>query len=109
MAQSFNWTCPYCSRPQVVTNNQHSFRERFYVGQNVLPIGIGGRAIACLNNDCKELTLIVSLYKFVDDSPSGGPLTTWQLMPESSAIQQPDYIPAALVEDYYEACRISRP
>jgi hypothetical protein len=30
----------------------------------------------------------------------------WQLIPESAAKQQPDFIPAVLINDYVEACRI---
>jgi hypothetical protein len=30
----------------------------------------------------------------------------WRLLPESSAKRQPDFVPAVLVNDYVEACRI---
>jgi hypothetical protein len=34
------------------------------------------------------------------------PIKRWQLMPESSATPQPDYIPDPITESYYEACKI---
>jgi hypothetical protein len=36
----------------------------------------------------------------------GEQLQSWRLIPESSAVPQPDYIPEPLRADYYEACRI---
>lgn len=36
----------------------------------------------------------------------GPALKSWPLIPTSTAIPQPDYIPKPIVEDYYEACTI---
>ena len=77
------------------------------------PTGLRFLAAACPNHECRELTLVVSWHDTVR-VPTGerhinrstAPLNTWQLRPESSAKPQPAYVPAAVVEDYSEACRI---
>ena len=71
-----------------------------------MPSELRGIAIACLNPDCKKLTLTVAIDQFLGGESWGRTLLRWGLMPESRAIQQPGYIPDPLVEDYYEACRI---
>jgi hypothetical protein len=69
------------------------------------------RAIACVNPACKKLSLAATLHKWpnrkgVERDQVSIALTRWQLLPQSSAVPQPGYIPAPLVEDYYEACKI---
>jgi len=102
-----NWTCPYCGRPQVATDtNFHRSSHELYVGDPTEgPVGITVRAIACLNPQCKRLSLDVYLRKR-DGSDFRETLGEWQLLPESSALPQPDFIPQVLRDDYYEACRI---
>ena len=107
----FNWTCPYCGHPQVVTQNAQGHDWMPYVGETTLGnVGTRSVAIACLNAECREVTLNVELRKWRMDGNStnfiGPVLRTFHLLPESSVKQQPDYIPKALVQDYYEACRI---
>lgn len=67
-------------------------------------------AICCPNEVCKELTVSAALHGIRRDGrgniSAGAEIVHWQPMPESSAVNQPEYIPAALHEDYYEACRI---
>jgi Domain of unknown function (DUF4145) len=109
----FSWTCRYCSRPQIVRDeNFHQGFEFFRVTElDVGDVGLDIIAIACVNEDCKKLTLNVMLRKWENrrifgDDRLGAPLHQGHLLPESTAKLQPDYIPKALVEDYYEACRI---
>jgi hypothetical protein len=57
------------------------------------------------------MSISVNLYErrnrdYDSFSPIGDPIHTWDLLPESCAIPQPDFIPQPLREDYYEACRI---
>jgi hypothetical protein len=58
------------------------------------------------------MTLNVALFKRVDYSQHpgyfqlGSLLNRWELIPESNAKPQPDYLPEQLVGDYVEACRI---
>jgi hypothetical protein len=105
-----NWTCPHCYRPQVVTSNNQS------VGKHNIRIGYDGgnlegfrsEAIACLNGDCRKMTLFGSLHNRSDDAPDryiNPPTRTWRLLPDSAAKPQPEYIKAVLREDYYEASR----
>lgn len=56
------------------------------------------------------MTLSVGLFQRVDFNQGyyqlGNPLDRWELIPESNAKPQPDYIPEQLVNDYAEACRV---
>lgn len=106
------WNCPYCGHSQIVTNaNSHEFREPIRVSENrrggtVVEIS----AISCLNEECKELSLVAVLYSADLFSGGGHRLKnvqeTWRLLPESNAKPQPDFIPAPLRQDYKESCRI---
>jgi hypothetical protein len=67
-------------------------------------------AIKCLNDECQKLTLMISLFERQEqghDWKVGERLRFWRLMPESSAKPQPDFIPEAIRQDYYEACWIA--
>jgi hypothetical protein len=65
----------------------------------------------CPNPKCREMELTVALFEY-EAKPAGVPdkvgkdLRSWRLAPESSAKVIPDYVPKAIQEDYYEACRI---
>jgi hypothetical protein len=68
------------------------------------------QGIICLNPLCKKLSLHAWLYE-KEINPfgqveSGTEIHSWQLLPESSAKPQPEYIPKAMRDDYFEACRI---
>ena len=114
MSEPFTWTCPYCARPVTIRDEDcveylHPFdydKKRTVHGE----IGLRIFAIACPNVDCRKLLLRVMLsstrYDHVVGPISVETLQSWQLMPQSEAKPQPDYIPAAIVEDYNEACLI---
>lgn len=105
-----SWTCPHCQRPQVLTNQNRSSED------HIIQIGylsdwkaFRSTAIACLNEECRKMTLLGSLYPRTGGShPTilGGPERTWRLIPDSAAKPQPSYIPPAIVQDYEEACRV---
>ena len=111
-----NWTCPVCRHSQTVTNPK--FHTEFtgirIKEHNLGAVGIKHIAVACANDDCKalDLTIVIrpaswynqdlDLYEETD----GNSLLVRRLIPESSAKPQPDYIPAAIREDYVEACLI---
>lgn len=64
---------------------------------------------ACPNTKCRRVSLSVDLTAVTTrglNRVASEILDTWQLMPDSLAKEQPDYIPAAIVQDYKEACRI---
>jgi hypothetical protein len=106
----FEWHCPFCSAKQIVTEDTtsdglvHLRMGRSRYGQ----VGIWWRGIRCVNPECNDVALVVSLDEL---SHEGGwstkrELERWELRPRSRAKPQPEYIPAPLVQDYIEACLI---
>ncbi|MBD3676789.1 MAG: DUF4145 domain-containing protein [Rhodobacteraceae bacterium] len=71
-------------------------------------VGISFYSVKCPNKECKQVTLEVRFFQVTNDGPRKirRALHVWQLMPESGAKPQPDYIPAPIREDYLEACLI---
>jgi hypothetical protein len=70
-------------------------------------------AIVCANDACRELSLSVKLAEGRVDYGGSRPVVRigktigeWRLLPPSFAKPQPDYVPAPLSDDYYEACAI---
>ena len=110
---SFNWTCPYCNRDQSVTASQFSEQDHYINNRSSIlgPVCLYAVTIRCANERCKKLQLAVSLRRAVLNEIGGyvgkaDIIRSWQLLPESSAKPQPEYIPKQIVEDYTEACRI---
>jgi hypothetical protein len=110
---NFQWTCPHCQRPQVVTDANYFAAS----GKIRNPPGEFGTvayhlcSMTCLNADCSKMTLQAEVYQRTnvqntDDYIRGSLVASWNLMPESNAKPQPEYIPVALRTDYAEACRI---
>ncbi|KKZ89093.1 DUF4145 domain-containing protein [Rhizobium phaseoli] len=105
------WTCPFCNNHQVVTdaNFQSSFRK-FHIGKSTKgETGLAYTATRCVNPDCNEVALSAQYVRSRSTNNGWVPEQTieaWQLRPGSSSKPQPDYIPAALREDYFEACAI---
>ncbi len=110
---NFNWTCPYCGHSQTVTDSNW-----FGTGGKIRnppgefgPVAYHVRSITCLNKECGRMTFGTSLYQRADHSYDdnyvrGELIRSWDLLPESSAKAQPEFIPEAIRNDYYEACRI---
>jgi Domain of unknown function (DUF4145) len=110
--EKMNWTCPFCHRPQVVS------KANISISNHIIRVGYGDDAeltafrsvaIACLNGECRKMSLTTALHGRDDSDPielSKQALREWRLLPESFAKQQPDSVPAVLVNDYVEACRI---
>jgi hypothetical protein len=107
-----SWKCPYCSHAQLVSQrNSHGLLRQLAIGPNALgDIGLRFVAIACLNPDCKQVALKVTLHEITNPTSAhptaGATVQSWALLPESSARIFPDYIPAPIRDDYVEACRI---
>lgn len=113
MTDSFNWTCPYCNHPQVVTNsNFFSAEGKIRNPQAEFgPVAYSLHSVTCLNKACGRMTFGAALYKRVDYQNTDGYhvgdlIQSWFLLPESSAKPQPEYIPEAIREDYSQSCRI---
>lgn len=108
-----NWTCPFCNRPQTLTDKQIStpfvpiHNDESKYGKICAVIN----TLRCANPECLELTLTLQLRER-ERHPQKGIwvaaklLHKWQLLPESSAKPLPDYIPKPISQDYYETCRI---
>lgn len=105
-----NWTCPHCHLPQVVTNQNRSLsRHHIRIGYDDNLTGLLSDAIACLNPECRKMTLSASLHRRDGIEPISyfePPIFEWRLLPDSFAKPQPEFIKSALREDYFEACRI---
>lgn len=109
-----NYTCPYCGRHSTITTpDQFSSWEFIRMNKSMLgDVGFGINVIVCPNNECKELSLKGRLTSVVhhqyDNTKDEGNKKhiEWNLLPESEAKILPDYVPEAIKNDYYEACRI---
>ncbi|MGO8099261.1 DUF4145 domain-containing protein [Rhizobium leguminosarum] len=111
--QPFDWTCPFCNRHQVVTDeNLCTDFVNFTLGESKYgDTGLQYTAVRCVNVECNEVTLVVDFATSVYNGrrgtyEAGKGLRSWKLLPENSSSIQPDYIPGPLREDYYEACLI---
>jgi len=108
-----NWTCPFCGHFQTLTEGKYQVDDHgIYVGKNAHgKTSYRVTAIGCSNPDCGEIN--VQFYfghgvrnahgniSAIKDIIAGG-----TVYPDSSARPQPDYIPDAIRNDYYQACRI---
>ena len=110
MADDYSWTCPYCRQVATITSNNvstdtHVFNENNNLGR----LAIYTYVTVCPNSKCREFTITADLYKATYNpnlSLLGEPILTWALKPQSSAKPFPSYIPAAILQDYQEACLI---
>jgi len=109
-----NFTCPYCNHHTTITNpNYFEHWEKIDIQKsNEGEVGIYFRAITCPNKSCNKLWLQLNLSSTYMEHGTYGIwkkdtiIKNWQLLPESNAKVLPDYIPEAIQQDYYEACRI---
>jgi hypothetical protein len=106
-----SWFCPYCRAAQVVTKDNSSGTAGHFVLQETAlgDLSFWARAISCLNPECRQPTVTFSLNKRAVKGGNwvlGDVIHMWSLLPESSAKPQPDFIPIAIREDYFEACKI---
>ncbi|KAB2758248.1 DUF4145 domain-containing protein [Brucella anthropi] len=109
-----NWECAYCGHKQI--SSQANFTAdtiELLIGETADGrLGITYVALRCLNKKCNQLSLSVSVSGLETAEGANYPRLVfpfknqWRLLPASGAKAQPDYIPAAIREDYYEACKI---
>jgi hypothetical protein len=106
----FNWTCPHCNRAVTITyQRQSSDRHTLTIDNSDGRRSLLSRFIVCPNPTCKKFTLTAALHESAAGNPSeqiGNALERWNLVPASSAKVFPTYIPAAILQDYREACFI---
>lgn len=115
-----NFTCPYCNHITTITApNKYSTWSKVGVDKSLLDyddkeIGVGYLVIACPNKDCKQISLTAHLTGVTYSNGYARQISkeeidqTWQLLPQSNAKPQPNYIPQQVIQDYTEACKIKQ-
>jgi hypothetical protein len=108
--KAMNWTCPHCEHAVTITDDRRSLDRHTLSIEN----SDGRRTLVsvfmvCPNPDCRRFTLTASLNESVWTGASesvGVARERWALVPDSRAKQFPSYVPAAVMDDYREACLI---
>ena len=111
---AFRWTCPYCSMTQTVVDKQQtsSVGNLTIEGQAEGSLGVASLAIGCSNPDCLKTTVRAKIGTVHYVERRGwrldGKKTFFDqsLLPQGTAKPQPEYIPVAIRDDYFEACLI---
>jgi hypothetical protein len=107
---NMDWKCPYCGQYARVTDRE--FRETdFFFGLREYGLlwALRTKAITCPNPLCYKPTISASLHEAEEENAPyslGEQVSSYQLEPASLAKPFPDYIPAAILQDYKEACSI---
>lgn len=110
---AYSWKCPFCQQTATMAEANITKGElAFADGNKEGTLQLRTVTETCPNAKCREYSIQSSLFKAnmsqtgAFHSWSAKPLMTWQLRPQSSARPFPAYIPAAILEDYAEACAI---
>lgn len=111
---AFSWLCPYCNHNATITDSNFSESKHYFDKANKLgDLCVLTTVVTCPNTACKEFEIKAGLFKAQYSEYSGrysisdeNHILKWQLKPNSSAKQFPDYIPNAILNDYNEACLI---
>jgi len=113
MPYNFPWECPFCGRATTITdpNVEISMVNIGISKSKNSSIGFTYKAIACPNQKCKELAFSLDYHTTRFSGDCGDyikdkTLKIWNLLPESFAKPQPEYIPEPIKDDYYESCVI---
>lgn len=112
---AINWTCPHCNSRQTV-GEQRLKKVVSHFGlydQIEGPLTLEKTATGCVNPECEKTSLRVRIGNALSYTNGGGHyidedkivFDQW-LIPQGSAKPQPDFIPQAIRDDYYEACLI---
>lgn len=105
-----NWKCPHCGLPQVATaENRHHGVFEIDIGEHKHQSAkLRFEGVACLNPDCREVTLRVDLLcsRVIAGKRQIQVLDSVRLRPFGAERPLPDCVPAPLREDYREACLI---
>jgi hypothetical protein len=132
----FDFECPFCERPTTVTREDYegSFVKGLQdptlgclSGSTLREVGLGLHFVRCPNSACRRVSvrvdLMVTVMVYYPAAPSSPGLARAQLSganvewvtiherwihPESRARVFPEYVPAAIREDYREACLIEQ-
>ena len=107
------WHCPFCSHHSTIKNENITVSAgTFTDGNKYGTQWVHWKAISCPNPECREYTFAVRIHDY--GTPDGGGKYQprrrrhfWQLVPAAQMKILPDYVPAAIVADYKEACSIA--
>jgi hypothetical protein len=108
---TYSWTCPFRGQPTTVTDNDRTagavnvLHENAYGGAVQFTTSV----IICPNPDCKQLAVTFQLHELKIGSMGqsrGAAIKQWRLLPSSSAMTFPDFVPKPIRDDYEEACAI---
>ena len=108
------WRCPFCGHYSTITsqNRTSSFAE-FDDSNKYGTQGASWTATTCPNPKCREYAFSLTIFDFplkAGSSTSHHVTATrhqWQLVPAADMKVLPDYVPAAIIADYKEACLIA--
>jgi hypothetical protein len=109
--QTATWCCPYCNNFSTLRREDFTVAGSDYNHNNKNGRSFVNTTITvCPNPACREYTVLVELYKWIQNGPSSSlakePFETWMVRPQSSAKPIPGYVPAPIRNDYEEACAI---
>lgn len=103
MAES--WRCPYCGN--MATIGTYDIAEAEAKSTDIPDVvdyfAASIRIVKCPNPDCSRLSVYSSVERRSPYNVAVGEPKVWQLIPEASVRQLPDYIPKAIRQDYTEA------
>ena len=106
----FNSVCPHCQRAVTISSSRHTRSRHDLHTQNTLgSVCVWTAFTVCPNPKCQKLSLDVSFHKLKNDLgtwKSGEPIKAWRLVPDSSSVVFPEYVPTPIRDDYKEAALI---
>lgn len=102
------WHCPFCNTDQTVTDQD----RQVAFGDLAIANADGPRRLVvkftvCPNPACRKFSLNASLHTLElsgKRSYTGKHVKSWSLVPPSRARTFPFHLPAAVLENYHEAC-----
>ncbi|MCK9495735.1 MAG: DUF4145 domain-containing protein [Dehalococcoidia bacterium] len=127
MVERRNYRCPYCDHHSTIGADDYSVAESDFYIPNSDGLGQVGEDyrihdyghlrvrstfVVCPNPECRHRSLAVDVLRlhrrfgYAVEDQDGDTVISARLIPSSRARVLPDYVPAAVVQDYAEACQI---
>ncbi|VVN74153.1 hypothetical protein PS708_00599 [Pseudomonas fluorescens] len=108
---AFNWQCPFCGNTATITGQNTSSGFVCFNDGNKFDsqLMVVVSSIVCPNEACEDVSLDATFgtAKNVNGSYRiAEVIERWTLRPSSMALVFPEYVPAAIRQDYEEACKI---
>lgn len=107
----FSWRCPFCQHYATITEKEYSLGRHEFGGQSEYGYqAIRTIAVVCPNEQCRQYTLTATLHDHRNTGPNQWQdlpaKQTWSLIPAADVKVFPNYVPAAVLADYHEACLV---